>query len=298
MFHGLSAFPLTPADRDGVVDAEALGALVDGLAASGVDSIGLLGSTGSYAYLERSERRRAVAAAVEAAAARVPVIVGVGALRTSWAQALAMDAEQAGADGLLLAPMSYTALTEAEVEEHYRAVASATGLPLCIYNNPGTTAFSFSHGLIGRLSLVPKVDAIKMPLPAGGDVASEIAQVRQVASARLAVGYSGDWGGGSSLLAGGAAWYSVVAGLLPLPALRLTRAAQTGDRDEVSDWDAEFGPIWALFRAHGSLRVMYSIADVLSLQVGDPPLPIQRLPSEGLGDIEGALARLSGRAQR
>ena len=99
MFTGLSAFPLTPADAEGVVDTAALGVLLDRLCGAKVASIGVLGSTGGYAYLDRIERQRAVDAAVECVAGRVPLIVGVGALRTSWAQELARDAERAGADG-------------------------------------------------------------------------------------------------------------------------------------------------------------------------------------------------------
>ena len=60
MFTGLSAFPLTPADAEGVVDTAALGILLDRLGGAGVDSIGLLGSTGTYAYLDRPQRQRAV----------------------------------------------------------------------------------------------------------------------------------------------------------------------------------------------------------------------------------------------
>src|SRR3954470_3822363 len=63
---GLSAFPITPAAPDGRVDAPALRGLLAPLAAAGVDSIGLLGSTGTYAYLSRQERRRALATALEA----------------------------------------------------------------------------------------------------------------------------------------------------------------------------------------------------------------------------------------
>ena len=142
LFTGLSAFSLTPADADGMVDIAALGVLVERLVAAGVDSIGLLGSTGIYAYLDRAERGRAVAAAVEAANG-VPLIVGVGALRTSWAIELVRDAERAGASGLLLAPMSYAPLSDREAAAHYHAVAGATGLPLCVYDNPGTTNFTF-----------------------------------------------------------------------------------------------------------------------------------------------------------
>ncbi len=292
LFTGLSAFPLTPANTDGVVDTETLGILVDRLAIAGVDSIGLLGSTGSYAYLDRAERGRAVAAGVEAAAGRVPVIVGVGALRTNWAIELATDAERAGASGLLLAPMSYIPLTTDEAAAHYRAVAGATALPLCIYNNPGTTSFTFSDALISELAAMPGIAAIKMPLLADGAYADELARLRATTPEGFAIGYSGDWGGTPSLLAGGDAWYSVIAGLLPAPALRLTRAAQVGCQDEVEALEAAFAPLWALFKAHGSLRLMYAIADRLSLSVGDPPLPLMRAGRSAIAAVHVALDRL------
>lgn len=102
-FRGLSAFPLTPADEHGRVDTETLARLVERLCEAGVDSIGLLGSTGIYAYLAREERRRAVEAAIECVRGRVPLVVGVGTLRTNHAMDLARDAEAAGADALLMA---------------------------------------------------------------------------------------------------------------------------------------------------------------------------------------------------
>jgi 4-hydroxy-tetrahydrodipicolinate synthase len=291
LFTGLSAFPLTPSGADGVVDTDQLGLLIQRLVDAGVDSIGLLGSTGLYAYLDRAERARAVEAAVEAAAGSTPLIVGVGALRTSWSQDLARQAERAGANGLLLAPMSYTPTTN-EVAQHYRAVAGATGLPLCIYNNPGTTKFAFPYSLIGELAQVPNIAAIKMPLPSDGDFAGELTALAQEAPSSFAIGYSGDWGAASSLLAGGRAWYSVVAGLLPAPALRLTRAAQAGSADDVARIEVAFEPLWALFREFGSLRIMYELADQLSLPVGNPPAPLQRL-SDVAAQVSHALAALS-----
>jgi 4-hydroxy-tetrahydrodipicolinate synthase len=292
LFTGLSAFPLTPADPNGIVDTTAIGVLVDRLVAAGVDSIGLLGSTGIYAYLDRVQRGRAVAAAVEATGGRVPLVVGIGALRTSWAIELAGDAERAGASGLLLAPMSYATLTEHEVLAHYSAVAGATALPLCIYNNPGTTNFSFSEAIICELAAMPGIAGIKMPLPEDDDYAGELARLRASTPEEFAIGYSGDWGAAPSLLAGGDAWYSVVAGLLPEPSLRLTRAAQDGDAGEVAAIDAALAPLWALFKVHGSLRIMYAVADRLSIPVGDPPLPIMRVGAEVVAAVESALDHL------
>ncbi len=191
-FHGLSTFPPTPADINGRVNAEALCRLLGPLCDAGVASIGLLGSTGIYAYLTREERLRAVEAAVECVNGRIPLVVGAGALRTDHAVDLARDAEAAGADALLLAPVSYTPLTQEEAYQHFLAVAKATRLPLCIYNNPGTTHFTFGCELLQRLSDIETIRAVKMPLPADGDLRGELARLREKAD--LAIGYSGDWG--------------------------------------------------------------------------------------------------------
>nr|QQZ51776.1 dihydrodipicolinate synthase family protein [Phenylobacterium glaciei] len=242
IFQGLSAFPLTPASADGVVDVEALGALLERLVAAGVDSIGLLGSTGIYAYLEPSERRRAVAAAVEAVAGRTPLIVGVGTLRTDGAIALARDAEARGADGLLLAAVSYTPPTPTEVFGHYAAVAEATGLPICVYNNPTTTHVVLDDDLLGRLSRLATVAAVKMPLPKDGDVGADLARLRAATAEDFKIGYSADWGTAPALLAGADAFYSGVAGILPAPMVALAGARGVARRRKPPGWTRRSSP--------------------------------------------------------
>lgn len=292
LFTGLSAFSITPADPSGHVDTAALARLLERIAAAGADSIGLLGSTGAYAFLSRHERQRAVEAAMECVGGRIPVIVGVGALRTDEAQALARDARKAGANGLLLAPMSYTPLTEEEVFQHISAVAQAGELPLCIYNNPSTTRFTFTDDLLARLAAVPNIAAVKMPLPTDGDFEGELRRLRSRTPDGFAIGYSGDWGAADALLAGCDAWYSVVAGLLPSEALALMRAAKTGDTPETKRLDQAFQPLWSLFKAFGSFRVMYAIADVLGLCEATPPRPILPLPHRERTRVKDALDRI------
>lgn len=115
---GLSAFPLTPI-ADDTVDERAFARIVERLATGDVDSITALGSTGSYAYLDRDERRRAVELAV-AAAGEVPVLAGIGHVRTREVLLHADDAQAAGAAALLLAPVTYQALTDDEVFQLFR----------------------------------------------------------------------------------------------------------------------------------------------------------------------------------
>ena len=289
-FIGLSAFPLTPADEEGRVDTVSLQALIGRIVDGGARSIGLLGSTGTYMYLSRAERRRSVEAAAECAAGRLPIIVGVGALRTDEAVSLALDAAEAGADALLLAPVSYTPLTEEEAFRHYTAVAAATELPLCVYNNPSTTHFTFSESLVSRLAAVPNIAAVKMPLPKEGDFAGEIARLRKETPPGFAIGYSGDWGAAAALLSGADTWHSVVGGLLPKPAAALTEAAMAGDREKTARIDALFSPLWELFRTHGSLRVVYAAANLLRLATAAPPRPLLPLGPDVMAEVEVAIA--------
>ncbi len=292
LFHGLSAFPITPMDAAGRVDVPALERVLARLAEAKVDSVGLLGSTGSYMYLSAAERRRAIEAAVSVLG-KVPVIASVGALRTDEAVGLARDAEAAGAAGLLLAPVSYTPLGEEEVFQHFAAVAGATGLPLAIYNNPGTTHFTFTDGLIARLAGIANIAAVKNTGAPAAEIAPRHAALAGQVPADFAIGYSGDWFAADCLRAGGKAWYSVIGGLLPVPALKLTRAALAGDAAEAARIDALFAPLWTLFKAHSSYRVVHAAAKAMGLTRHDPPRPILPLGADRTAEIMGAIARLA-----
>lgn len=292
LFKGLSAFPLTPTDGNGALEAAILQEMLERIVEADVDSIGLLGSTGGYAYLTEQERKRVLGIAAESIAGRKPLIVGVGALTTGAAFSLATDAAQVGADGLLLAPMSYQPLTQEEVFEHFKAVAQV-GLPLCIYNNPGTTKFAFTPELIGRLAELPNVTAVKMPLPSDGDFKGEMTRLKSLVPSNFTIGYSGDWGAKEALLAGSDSWFSVIAGLLPKVALALTRATQTGDQTEAARIDQAFAPLWSLFKEFGSYRVMFTIAQCLGLGTISPPRPILPLGPENRERVREALEMLT-----
>jgi 4-hydroxy-tetrahydrodipicolinate synthase len=294
IFAGMSAFPITPTDAAGRVDTAGLCRLLVRLKDANVDSVGLLGSTGTYAYLSRAEKLRAVEAAAECLGGSITLIVGIGAMRTDDAIALAQDSGRAGANALLMAPVSYTPLTEEEVYQHYLAVAASTHLPLCIYNNPGTTHFTFSVGLLERLSKLPNIVAVKMPLPANGNnIDASLKSLRNALPNDFAIGYSGDWGCAEGLLFGADSWFSVVGGLLPVPTIRLARAAAAGDTIEAQKIEAHFQPLWELFKELGSLRVVYTAANLLQLTDAMPPRPILPLSQGDTSRVSVALDRLN-----
>ncbi|MEU3333165.1 dihydrodipicolinate synthase family protein [Glutamicibacter creatinolyticus] len=276
-FAGLSAFPLVPMTGERV-DIDAVARLVARAAGAGVDCLGVLGSTGNYAYLDPGERREVLAASISAAQG-TPVLAGVGALRTRDVLRHVADAQAAGAQGLLLAPVSYQKVTDQEVFDLYRTVSQASDLPVIVYDNPGTTGFSFSDELHGRIAGLEGISGVKIPPPAADGAHRRIAELRRVVPDGYGVGISGDWMAAEGLGAGCDTWYSVIAGVLPGTALRITRAAQAGGHAGARDLSRRLEPLWDLFRSLGSLRVVSALAEELGL-VSAPslPLPLQGIP--------------------
>lgn len=278
VFAGLSAFPHTPL-RDDAFDEAAYARLLERLTTAGVDSITALGSTGSYMYLDSEERRRVARAAVEHAGS-VPVIVGIGALRTSQVRRLADDAQEVGASALLLAPVTYQALGDDEVFGLFEDVTAGLSVPLVVYDNPGTTHVAFTDDLYARIATLPHVASIKIPgVPADPDeAAARVQTIRDHIPDTVAVGVSGDSSAATGLNAGCDVWYSVIGGTLPTPALTITRAALSGDHAAASAESARLEPLWALFAEHGSYRVTAAIAEHLGLVAADClPRPVHGL---------------------
>ncbi|MCH8561834.1 dihydrodipicolinate synthase family protein [Nesterenkonia sp. YGD6] len=266
MFTGLSAFPHTPL-RDDAFDAPAYARLIEHLAQAGVDSITALGSTGSYMYLDREERRQAAEVAVQHAGS-VPVMVGIGALRTSQVHRLAEDAQNAGASAVLLAPATYQPLSDDEVYGLFEDVTAELSVPLVVYDNPGTTHVSFTDELYALIAAPPQVASIKIPgVPAEpGAAADRVQRIRAHIPATVTVGVSGDGAAARGLIAGCDAWYSV------------TRAALSGDHAGALAEFARLEPLWTLFAEHGSYRVTAAIAEHLGLVAAEClPRPVQGL---------------------
>ena len=287
-FTGLSAFPVTPLHETGVA-LDAFQEIVSALAATDVSTIGALGSTGLYPYLSVSARSEAYAASV-AAAGKTPVLAGIGALILSDVLASAEAAERAGCAGLLLAPVSYLPLSDDEVVGLFEAVSDASGLPILIYNNPGTTGVSISEELVGRLASIDRVKGMKNPSNPEGGAAAQIARLRGQVPPDFSLGYSGDASISGAIESGADAWYSVLAGTLPDVALRLWK-----NRNDTSRLTAEtkrLEPLWALFNRFGSIRVIYEVARLEGKSNLGLPLPLLPLPKDAVAQIAQALETL------
>jgi len=144
-FHGVLPALITPFTGDGAaLDTGALAANVERLIDGGVGGLVPGGSTGEFTTLSHDERRLLVEATVEAAAGRVPVVAGTGALSTRETVELSVHAEQAGAAAVMIVPPFYDALPWRELLAHYTAVADAIGIPIMYYNLPSASGVTLT----------------------------------------------------------------------------------------------------------------------------------------------------------
>src|SRR5688500_2171602 len=151
-FHGVLPALITPFTEDGgAIDSDALAAIVDRLVGAGVGGLVPGGSTGECSTLANAERGRLVEVTVEAAAGRVPVVAGTGALSTRETVELSLHAERAGAAAVMIVPPFYDALSWRELLAHYTAVADAIEIPIMYYNLPSASGVKLTAGQLREL---------------------------------------------------------------------------------------------------------------------------------------------------
>jgi len=160
-FKGVIAYPITPFDENEKVDIPLFKKLTERLIVSGSHGIAPLGSTGVMPYLSDEEKEAVTEATIEQTKGRVPTLVGVSNLTTDKTVHHAKFAEKAGADAVMIIPMSYWKLTDDEIVAHYDAVASQISIPIMAYNNPATSGVDMSPALLKRLLEIPNVTMIK-----------------------------------------------------------------------------------------------------------------------------------------
>ena len=147
--------------RDGQVDYDSLGRLVDWQIAEGVHGIVAVGTTGESATLDMKEHVDVIAHVVKVAAGRVPVIAGAGGNATREALELTEASEQAGADALLHVTPYYNRPSQDGMFRHFEMIAKATKLPVILYNVPSRTSVDLVADTVVRLAAIPNIVAIK-----------------------------------------------------------------------------------------------------------------------------------------
>ncbi len=157
-----SIVPLVTPFKNGALDLDGLGRLVEWQIASGSHGISVTGTTGEPSSLTLDERKRVIQAAVEAVDGRVPFVPGTGSTNHAETLELTRYAEQVGADAVLVITPYYNRPSQQGLFQHFDAVAKAVGVPVILYNIPGRTAVNLEIDTVARLREAnPNVVGIK-----------------------------------------------------------------------------------------------------------------------------------------
>ena len=135
---------VTPMNADGSVNYAALGELIEMQIAGGTDAIIICGTTGESSTLTDDEHRECIRYTIEKVNKRVPVIAGTGSNDTAYAIELSKDAEEMGADALLVVTPYYNKTSQRGLVAHYTAIADAVNIPIILYNVPSRTGVNIS----------------------------------------------------------------------------------------------------------------------------------------------------------
>lgn len=224
MFKGSIPALVTPF-RDGSVDEKAFEAFVDWQIAQGSHGLVPCGTTGESATMSMDEHHGVIARCVKVAGGRVPVIAGCGSNDTAVAIEHLRFSEKCGADAALVVVPYYNRPSQEGIFRHFEACATATRLPIILYNVPGRTALEMSVETMGRLSDIGNIVGVK---DATGNIARVTAQ--RMACGETFVQLSGNDDTALGFMAsGGVGCISVTANVAPRLCADFQNACLAGD---------------------------------------------------------------------
>lgn len=151
--------PFNPINKS--VDYGAFSRLINRQLSANVNALVVLGTTGEAATINEEERREIIKFCVKEVNGRIPLIVGSGSNCTATAVKFSREAEESGADGLLVVTPYYNKCNDDGLYAHYSAVAKSTSLPIIVYNVPTRTGFNVKPIVYRKLAEIDNVVAIK-----------------------------------------------------------------------------------------------------------------------------------------
>ena len=224
IFTGAATAIITPF-KNGKIDFDSFGKLIDTQINSGIDALVVAGTTGEAATLSHEEHCDLLRFAVEKADGRVPMIAGTGSNDTAYGIELSKYACDVGYDALLLVTPYYNKATPKGLIQNFWATADATNKPIILYNVPSRTGVNITMPVYRELAKHERIVAVK---EASGNL-SAIAQLLDECGDSLDV-YSGNDDQIVPIMSlGGKGVISVVSGILPRETHDICAACLKGD---------------------------------------------------------------------
>ncbi|GAA3035901.1 4-hydroxy-tetrahydrodipicolinate synthase [Streptomyces glomeratus] len=280
---------VTPFTEEGALDLDGAQRLADRLVSEGCDGLVLNGTTGESPTTTDAEKSALVGAVREAVGDRASLVAGVGTFDTRHTVELALEAEKAGADGLLVVSPYYSKPPQDALAWHFRQIADASGLPLALYDIPGRTGTRIEPDTMIRLAEHPRIVAVK-------DCSYDFLGIQKVLSRTDLAYYAGCDEHILALYAVGAAGYvSTVANVAPRRMRSVLDAFDAGDTAGAARLQHRATPLIEAMMAAGlpGTVTAKALLGALGLPSGPVRAPLRPAGREAVDGLLRAYERLT-----
>ncbi len=288
IFTGAAVAITTPFNLDGSINYEGLGKNIDYQIDNGTDAIVICGTTGESSTMSDAEHRECIKFAVDYTNHRIPVIAGTGSNDTRYAIELSVEAQNLGADGLLLVTPYYNKTTQAGLLDHFTIIANSVKIPIILYNIPGRTGMNITVETLEKLAHHKNIAAIK---EASGNI-SYTAQVAAACGDLIDI-YSGNDDMIVPIMSlGGKGVISVLSNILPKETHEITQLCLDNDFKKAGELQLKYLElINSLFCEVNPIPVKEAM-NQLGMPAGACRMPLTKMSADNLARLMSAMQRL------
>ena len=205
-------------------------------------------------------------------------MVGVSDVTTAKTTRRAQYAQRAGADAVMVLPVSYWKLSEREILQHFLSIGDAIGIPIMMYNNPATSGVDMSPELLVRM--FETVDNVSMVKESTGDL-SRMRRIDELSGGRLPFYNGSNPLVFNALQAGATGWCTAAPRLRPQPRIDLYDAVRANEISTAQAIYVELKPLLEFIVAGGLATTVKAGLELLGVGVGNPRRPLLPLDDEG-----------------
>jgi len=279
---------VTPITEDEKVDEASLRKVVDFVIEGGCSGILAFGSNGEFYMMEEAEMEEALGIMVDQCAGRVPIYMGVGAIRTSKCVRLARMGVRLGARSVSILQPMFLKPTEEELKQHFRTIAAAVSeVPVLLYNNPGRCGYAMSQDLVQELAhSIPNLVGMK---DSSGDLTQTMEFVRRNADISFKVLSGKDTLIYSGLGVGAVGAVCSTANYLPELVCSIYERYVAGDIKGSLEAQLRLNPIRLATDKSSFPVATKDLANLVGTKVGRPYLPTMPSPAAQMENLRQSL---------
>lgn len=252
---------------------------------AGIDAVVVAGTTGEGSTLSDREKQELFRRTKAFAGNDCKIIAGTGSNDTAHAVALGREAQEAGADALLVVSPYYNKASEEGLVAHYLSIAHAVSIPIILYNVPTRTGVDIPLSVYKRLSTIPNIIGVK---EASADIV-KIARIRNACGPGFSIWSGNDDQAVPAISLGAQGVISVLSNLLPEETNAMALAALDGDLDTAAHLQRQLLPLTdALFHEVNPIPVKEAMK-LMGFDCGVCRLPLTAATADTVSKLKAAL---------